>query len=63
MWRRIDTAPFGEDLELAVLDDGETHSLTFPCRRSLRGWVGALSYEFVDVHPTHWRPWEERDIS
>ena len=30
------------------------------------GWRSTgptLSYEFVDVQPTHWRPWEERDIS
>ncbi len=56
-WQPIATAPFGRDLELAVIDDDGVHALVFPCRRSLAGWIRANVRERVDVSPTHWREW------
>jgi hypothetical protein len=56
-WQPASTAPFDQDLELAVVDRGEAHALVFPCRRILGGWVKAASKERVDVTPTHWRAW------
>jgi hypothetical protein len=59
MWQPIRTAPFDRDLQLAVLDTEGAHALVFPCRRVLRGWVEAQTLRTVDVHPTHWRAWDD----
>jgi hypothetical protein len=56
-WQPIDTAPFGEDLHLSVIENGEVHSLVFPCRRTKNGWLHSLTSNDVPVHPTHWRHW------
>ncbi len=61
MWQSIASAPFGVDLELAVVDRDGVHPLVFPCRRALTGWVKAGSRERVDLSPTHWRAWGEED--
>jgi len=58
-WQTIPSAPYDRDLELAVIDAHGPHSLAFPCRRVLRGWVKAGATEQVDVHPTHWREWRD----
>ncbi len=58
-WLKIETAPFDRDLKLAVIEDGEVHSLVFPCRRrAFGGWSKAETSEVVRVFPTHWREWE-----
>ncbi|SMC73279.1 hypothetical protein [Rhizobium sp. RU36D] len=61
MWKPITKAPFGHDLEIAVIDGDGPHALVFPCRRSLAGWVRSETRELVDVSPTHWRPWEQSE--
>ena len=58
MWQPINTAPFDRDLELAVIDCDEPHTLVFPCRRVLKGWVNAETKSRIDVQPTHWREWK-----
>ncbi|QOZ20318.1 hypothetical protein XI02_38855 [Bradyrhizobium sp. CCBAU 21365] len=58
-WQLIATAPFGCDLELAVIDSTGIHLLVFPCRRVQLGWVKSASGEAINVHPTHWRAWIE----
>jgi hypothetical protein len=58
-WQPFDTAPFGEDLQLGVIEDGEVHSLAFPCRRTENGWSSGRTDETVPIHPTHWRHWDE----
>jgi hypothetical protein len=57
MWQTISNAPFGLDLELAVIDEDGTHALVFPCRRVPGGWIKAQTKERIDVNPTHWRSW------
>ena len=59
MWQPIWTAPFDQDLELAVIDDDGPHPLVFPCRRILEGWMNVETEEHVYVQPTHWRPWTQ----
>ena len=56
-WRPVTTAPFDQDLELAVLERGDAHALVFPCRRAEDGWTNAQSGRRVEVNPTHWREW------
>jgi hypothetical protein len=60
MWQNVSTAPFDRDLELAVIDGDGPHVLVFPCRRILSGWMKVETKERLDVHPTHWRDWQER---
>jgi hypothetical protein len=57
MWQPIATAPFDRDIELAVIDGWGAHTLVFPCRRSLDGWIDPTTGKRVDVRPTHWREW------
>ena len=59
MWQDISGAPFGQDLELAVIDYDGPHALVFPCRRVLSGWIDAETLKRIDVRPTHWRPWRQ----
>jgi hypothetical protein len=63
MWQLIPTAPFGCDLELAVIDGGDPHALVFPCRRILGGWIKIETNRRIEVHPTHWRLWESDTAS
>ena len=58
-WQLIGTAPYDVDLELAVIDAQGAHTLVFPCRRVLHGWIKAGTNEPVDVYPTHWREWDD----
>jgi hypothetical protein len=35
--------------------------LVFACRRILDGWIKAETRERLDVHPTHWREWNDAE--
>ena len=61
-WQPIETAPFGRDLELAVIDAVDVYALVFPCRRARFGWVKSMTGVSVDVHPSHWREWAEPTV-
>jgi hypothetical protein len=60
-WQPIRTAPFDQDLELAVIEGSETHALAVRSRRTLHGWINAVSGKAIDVDPTHWRVWRTDD--
>jgi hypothetical protein len=60
-WHAISKAPFDRDLEIAVLDTDGPHAVVFPCRRILHGWVKAETRTIIDVRPTHWREWANRN--
>ncbi len=47
------------DLHLTVIDAKGVHSLIFPCRLLGQAWVNARTGKMVDIHPTHWRAWQE----
>ncbi len=57
VWQSIATVPFGRNLELAVIEAGETSALIFPCRHGIGGWINVQTEKWVDVSPTHWRYW------
>ena len=58
MWQlEISTAPFQRDLELAVIDLSGQHTILFPCRRVLGGWIEATTERRINFRPTHWREW------
>lgn len=56
-WQPINSALFGQELQISVIENGEVHSLVFPCRRAINGWLHGRTGEPVQVRPTHWRPW------
>jgi hypothetical protein len=58
-WYPIVTAPFDRDLQLAVIEKGEVHSLVFSCQRTDDGWTNAATAQPVFVDPTHWREWSD----
>src|SRR5260370_12538896 len=60
-WHPITSAPFGHDLQLAVIERDEVHSLVFPCRRTRGGWVHASTGSAISVDPSHWREWPADD--
>ena len=61
-WLPVSIAPSHEDLEVCVLDyDGIVHALVVPCHKDGAEWVDALDNKHVDIQPTHWRKWTERD--
>jgi len=56
-WRRIEEAPFEEDVELFVTDScGSYYRLRHPCRRTAEGWVTSATGEPFDVTPVMWKP-------
>lgn len=55
-WQPISTAPFDRDLHLAIIDQqGVAHTLVFPCRRILGGWIKSETKARLDIDPTHWQ--------
>jgi hypothetical protein len=62
MWQPISTAPYDRNLELAVIDRTGEHLLIFACRRTgIDTWIDALTGRRIDVQPTHWREWSEKN--
>ena len=57
-WQPIQTAPFDQDLELAVVEGSEAHRLAVRTRRTAHGWISAATGRQIDVNPTHWRHWQ-----
>ena len=57
-WQPTTKAPYGVDLQVAVIEGDRMHALVFPCRRDVHGWVNAKSGASVQIRPTHWRQWE-----
>ncbi len=56
-WQSITSAPFGVDLEICVIENGEVCAQIFPCRRVGNWWYNADTRERALVEPTHWRYW------
>ena len=61
MWLEARTAPFNIDLELALIDHTGLHVLEGPYRRLLGGWLNTRTDRWLEVLPTHWRPWDGND--
>lgn len=59
MWQPVSSAPFGRDIQLAVVNQDGTHALVFACQRIVGGWMNSATKERLDVRPTHWREWSE----
>ncbi len=53
-WRGIETAPFGRELELAIIDS-EIRPISGYCLRHGDGWFDAETRRPIEVTATHWR--------
>lgn len=53
-WRDIETAPFGRELELAIID-GEMRAVGGFCLRHGDDWLDAETLKPVKATATHWR--------
>ena len=61
-WLPVSIAPSDRDLEVCVLDyDGIVHALMFPCHKEGADWADASDKKHVDIQPTQWRKWTERN--
>ena len=49
VWEPVTTAPFGRNLQLAVLEHGQAHVLVFPCRRTPEGWIDPATRCRIDI--------------
>jgi hypothetical protein len=58
-WQPISTAPYGVDLEVAVVNGTGTHAVVFPCRRVVHGWINGKTRASTEIRPTHWRQWDD----
>jgi len=57
-WKRISTAPFDRDVELAVIDNEGVHALSFRCGFTADGWINAETKQPLSfIRSTHWREW------
>jgi hypothetical protein len=60
-WLPISIAPLDTDLAVGVRDKGTVHKLVFPVCKNGTDWVDSSTKVRIDIRPTHWRNWTERD--
>lgn len=60
MWHPINSAPYGVELELAIIDDEGEHVYELPSRRAVNGWIDAKWQSAIYFKPTHWRQWKAK---
>lgn len=58
-WKAIQTAPFDQLIEVAVIDHDGVHAFIFPVRRLAGGWLADGIKGRIDIDPTHWREMAE----
>jgi hypothetical protein len=62
-WQLISTAPFNQELELRIAEDGEILILHFPClQTNLGAWINVDLGAEIKIEPAEWRVWQ-RDKS
>jgi lipoprotein-anchoring transpeptidase ErfK/SrfK len=60
LWRPISTAPHNQDLELRVVDEDTSATVSFPCRRTNAGvWINADLGTRLQIEPIAWRLWQK----
>lgn len=55
-WHPISTAPYNQELELRIIDDGKTLTLEFPCLRTNdEAWINVDLGSQINIQPVEWR--------
>lgn len=59
-WHPVSTAPYNQDLEIRVIEDGITTLLPFPCRHTNGGeWINVDLGVPLQIQPIEWRAWQK----
>jgi hypothetical protein len=59
-WRPASTAPYNQDLELRVSEDGTIATMPFPCRHTNEDeWINVDLGVPLKIQPVEWRTWQQ----
>jgi hypothetical protein len=59
-WRPASTAPYNQDLELRVTEDGTRTTMPFPCRHTNEDeWINVDLGVPLQIQPIEWRAWQD----
>jgi len=59
-WRPASTAPYNQDLELRVSEDGAIMTMPFPCRHTNEDeWINVDLGVPLQIQPVEWRAWQQ----
>jgi hypothetical protein len=59
-WHPASTAPYNQDLELRVTEDGATMTMPFPCRHTNEDeWINVDLGVPLQIQPVEWRAWQQ----
>ena len=59
-WHPASTAPYNQDLELRVAEDGTTTTMPFPCRHTNEDeWINVDLGVPMQIQPVEWRAWQQ----
>jgi hypothetical protein len=58
-WHPASTAPYNQDLELRVAEDGRKTTMPFPCRHTNADeWINVDLGVPLKIEPVEWRAWQ-----
>jgi hypothetical protein len=59
-WHPASTAPYNQDLELRVAEDGTITTMPFPCRHTNEDkWINVDLGVPLKIQPVEWRTWRQ----
>ena len=59
-WHPVSTAPYNQDLELRVSEDGMIIKMPFPCRQTNEDeWINVDLGVPLRIQPVEWRAWQQ----
>lgn len=59
-WHPVSTAPYNQDLELRVSEDGTITTMPFPCRHTNEDeWINVDLGVPLHIQPIEWRAWQQ----
>ena len=57
-WHPISTAPYNQEFELRIKENGEIASLEFPClHTNEEAWINVDLGTEIKIQPVEWRVW------
>jgi hypothetical protein len=58
-WHPISTAPYNQEFELRINENGEIITLEFPClRTNEEAWINVDLGTVIKIEPVEWRIWQ-----
>jgi len=59
-WHPASTAPYNQDLELRITEDGAVTTMPFPCRHTNEDeWINVDLGVPLQIQPVEWRAWQQ----